>query len=55
MDPGQRAVIAEIVEILANRLRRHLEATSQVFDHHPAEGTGNVQDSGSRTTIPAAC
>jgi len=39
-------MIDEIVEILADGLRRHLEAPGKVFHHHPAEGAGDVQDLG---------
>ena len=46
MDPGQRAVIAEIVEILADGLRRDLEAPGEIFHHHPAQGAGDVEDFG---------
>ena len=44
MDPGQRAVIAEIVQILADGLRRDLETPGQILHHHPAKGAGDVED-----------
>ena len=44
MNPGQRAVIAEVVEILADGLRRNLETPGEILHHHPAKGAGDVQD-----------
>ncbi len=46
MDPRQRAVIAEIVEILADGLRRDLETAGEILHHHPAGGAGDVEDFG---------
>src|SRR5664279_1861437 len=44
MDAGQRPGIAEIVEILADGLRRDLETAGEVFDHHPAESAGDIEN-----------
>ena len=46
MDARQRALVAEVVEVLADGLRRHLETLGKVFHHHPAKGAGNVEDFG---------
>ena len=46
MDAGQRAVLAEIVQILADGLRGHFEAAGEVFNYDPARGTGDVEDFG---------
>ena len=44
MDAGQRALVAEIVEVLADGLRRNLETPGEVFHDHPAEGAGDVEN-----------
>ena len=44
MDAGQRALVAEVVEVLADGLRRNLETLGEVFHHHPAKGAGDVED-----------
>jgi hypothetical protein len=44
MDPRQRTVIAEIIQILADGLRRDLEAPREIFHHHPAKRAGDVED-----------
>ena len=46
MDAGQRALLAEIVEVLADGLRRHLEAAGEIFHQHPARGAGEIEDFG---------
>ena len=46
MDPRQRALLAEIVEVLADGLRRDLETAGKIFHHHPAGGAGDVEDFG---------
>ena len=46
MDPRQRALLAEIVEVLADGLRRDLEAPGKVLDHHPPGGARDVEDFG---------
>ena len=37
MDPRKRAALAEIVQILANGLRRNLEPLRQIVDGYPAD------------------
>ncbi len=44
MNPGQRPVIAQIVKILADGLRRDLETPRQILHHHPAKGAGDIED-----------
>ncbi len=44
MNPRQRPLIAQVVQILADGLRRDLEPPGEVFHHHPAEGAGEVED-----------
>src|SRR4029079_2122621 len=44
MDARQRTLVAEIVEVLADGLRRNLETPGEVFHHHPAEGAGDVEN-----------
>ena len=44
MDARQRALVAEVVEILADGLRRHVERRVEVVDHHPALRPGDIQD-----------
>ena len=44
MDAGQRALVAEVVEVLADGLCRHLKAPGKVIHRHPAEGAGEVED-----------
>ena len=44
MNPRQQPLIAEIVQILADGLRRDLEPPRQILHHHPAEGAGEVED-----------
>jgi hypothetical protein len=39
-------MIAQVVQILANGLRRDLETLGEIFHHHPAKGAGDVQDLG---------
>jgi hypothetical protein len=46
MNPRQRPVIAKVVQILANGLRRNLKTPGEIFHHHPAKGAGDVQDLG---------
>src|SRR5690606_28917991 len=46
MDAGQQALVAEIVEILADGLRRHVEMRGQVFDQHAAIVLGHLDDFG---------
>ena len=46
VNAGQRALLAKIVEILADGLRRHLEAARQIFHHHPTGGAGEIEDFG---------
>src|SRR5580700_10539122 len=46
MDAGHRTLLAEIVQILADGLRRNLEAPRQIFHRHPARGAGDVEDFG---------
>src|SRR5204862_7504558 len=46
MDAGQRALVAEVVEVLADGLRRNLETAREACHHHPAEGAGDVEDFG---------
>jgi hypothetical protein len=46
MDAGQRAALAEIVEILADGLRRDLEPARQLLDHDAARGPRDVEDFG---------
>src|ERR1700733_3984290 len=46
MNPRQRTMVDEVVEVLADGLRRYLEAPGKVFHRHPAEGTGDVQNLG---------
>jgi hypothetical protein len=44
MDACQRTLVAEIVEILADGLRRNLETLREIFHHHPAEGAGDIEN-----------
>src|SRR5260370_30700754 len=44
MGAGQRAMIAQIVQIVADGLRRDLETPGEVFHHHPAKGAGDIED-----------
>src|SRR5262249_17431896 len=46
MDAGQRALVAEVVEVFPDGLRRHLETAREVLHHHPAGGAGEVEDFG---------
>src|SRR5262249_25159537 len=46
MDAGQRALVAEVVKVLADGLCRHLETPREVFHHDPAGGAGKVEDFG---------
>jgi hypothetical protein len=46
MNPGQRPVIAQIVQILADGLRRDLETPGKIFHHHPAKGAGDIENLG---------
>ena len=46
MNPRQRAVIAEIVEILADGLGRDFETPGKILHHHPAMGAGDIEDLG---------
>ena len=46
VDTGQRAALAEIVEILADRLRRDLEPARELLDHDAARGARDVEDFG---------
>ncbi len=46
MNPGQRPVIAQIVQILANGLRRDLKTPGKILHHYPAEGAGDIEDLG---------
>src|SRR5664279_3773826 len=46
MNTRQRAVIAEVVEILADGLRRDLETPGKILHHHPAKGAGDIEDLG---------
>src|SRR5207237_10366308 len=40
----QRALLAEIVEILANRLRRDFETARQIFHHDATGGARDVEN-----------
>jgi len=42
----QRVVIAQIVEILPDGLRRNLETPGKVLQHHPVMGACNIQNLG---------
>jgi hypothetical protein len=46
MNPGQRSLIAQIVQILADSLRRNLETPGQILHHHPAKGAGDIENFG---------
>jgi hypothetical protein len=46
MNARHGAVIDEVVEVLADGLRRHLETPGEVLHHHPTEGAGNIEDLG---------
>src|SRR5450432_1565506 len=46
MNPRQRPVIAQVVEILADGLRRDLETPGQILHHHPAKGAGDIENLG---------
>jgi hypothetical protein len=46
VDTGQRAALAEIVEILADRLRRDLEPARELLDHDAPRGARDVEDFG---------
>jgi hypothetical protein len=37
-------MIAQIVQILANGLRRDLETPGEIFHHHPAKGTSDIEN-----------
>jgi hypothetical protein len=37
-------MIAQIVQILANGLRRDLETSGEIFHHHPSEGTSDIEN-----------
>src|SRR5258707_633657 len=40
------AMIAEIIEILADGLRRDFETPGKILHHHPALGAGDIEDLG---------
>ena len=42
VDTGQRALVAEVVEVLADGLGGHLEAPGEIVHHDPAERAGDV-------------
>ena len=44
VDTGQRALVAEVVEVLADGLGGHLEAPGEIVHHDPAERAGDVQN-----------
>src|SRR3954451_1199170 len=44
MNPGQRTVVAQVVEVLADGLRRDLETTGKVLHGHPPERASDIQD-----------
>ena len=46
MHAGEGAALAQVVEILADGLRRDLEAARQIVDRHPAERAGQLHDFG---------
>ena len=46
MNARQHVVIAEIVEIFPDGLRRNLEAPGKIFHHHAALAASDVQDLG---------
>ena len=46
VNPRQRTMIDKVVQILADGLRRHLEAAGEIVHRHPAEGAGDVQNLG---------
>jgi hypothetical protein len=46
VDARERAVIAEIVEVLADGLRLDLETAGEIVHHHPTEGAGDIEDFG---------
>jgi hypothetical protein len=44
MDSRQRSMVAQIIQILADGLRRDLETPGEILHHHPAEGAGDIED-----------
>ena len=44
MDAGQQALLAKIVEVLADRLRRHVETAGQLVDADAPLNPGESQD-----------
>jgi hypothetical protein len=44
MDARQRTALAEIVQILADRLGGDFELARQLLDHHAAGSAGYVED-----------
>jgi hypothetical protein len=39
-------VIAQVVQILADGLRRNFKTPGEILHHHPAKGAGDIQDLG---------
>ena len=46
MDACQQALVAKVIEVLADGLRRHAEMCRQVFDQNPAVVLGHLDDLG---------
>ena len=46
MDARQQALVAEIVEVLADGLGRDLEAAHEIIDHDAAKGARVIEDFG---------
>jgi hypothetical protein len=53
MDARQRALVAEVVEILADGLRRNLETLGEILHHHPPKARAMLRISVWRWDSPA--